>query len=345
MKPTLEALDELLLGPVRRGKAAPAAPWRKRRGSTVTDNLQRIARITARTPEVMVRISGKAKGAKHVEAHLRYITREGELVAEDECGQLVIGRRMVSETASAWMDGSTLNRRRNSRDTVNLVLSMPAGTDREKLHDAARLFGQRAFAGSYSYLLVRHDDTDHPHCHLTVRSLGFDGHRLNPMRADLQAWRELFAEACREKGIAAEATPRRVRGVVKKAQRQAIRHADRDKKTGPRSTVQKGKVREALAAVLRDGTDHVHPWDRAIHSQRTALDSAWASAAAALEHTKSETGSALAKQIRQFVLALPPLDTERHELQRKARDLLQVQRRQADQRNDPTTRDQHGAER
>lgn len=348
MKPSLDALDELLLGPVRRGKTAPAAPWRKRRRPTIAENLQRIARVTARTPEVMVRISGKAKGAKHVEAHLRYITRNGELVAEDECGQLVIGRRMVKETASAWMEGSALNRRRNSRDTVNLVLSMPVGTDREKLHDAARLFGQRTFGGSYSYLLARHDDTDHPHCHLTVRSLGFDGRRLNPMRADLQAWRELFAEACREMGIAAEATPRRVRGVVKKAQRQAIRHADRDKKTGPRSTVQKSKAREALAAAMQAETDQVHPWDQAIQSQRAAVDNAWTSTATALEDTKSEAGLALAKQVRQFARTLPPLETERHELQRKACALLDdrnTQRRPADHGQDLTTRDQHGAER
>ena len=195
MSQPLESLDCLLRGTVRWRKGAPD-PTGKRRRSSLADDLQTIARVTARTPEVMVRISGKAKGAKHVEEHLRYITRNGELTAEDESGRQVIGRRMVKETAAAWMEGSALNRRRNSRDTVNIVLSMPPGTDRDKLLDAARQFGRETFGDHYSYLLVRHDDTDHPHCHLTVRSLGFAGQRLNPKRDDLQAWRVAFGAAC-----------------------------------------------------------------------------------------------------------------------------------------------------
>lgn len=325
MIPSLDALDELLHGPIRRQKPQRPAPWRKARRFSAVENIQQVARLTARTPEVMVRISGKAKGAKHVEAHLRYTTRNGELDAEDENGQLVIGRRMVKETASTWMEGTALNRRRNSRDTVNLVLSMPTGTDRGKLHDAARLFGQCTFGGAYAYLLVRHDDTDHPHCHLTVRSLGFDGHRLNPVRDDLQAWRETFARACREMGIAAEATPRRARGVVRKPQQQSIRHADRDKKTGPRSVVQKAKAREALASVLQPGAEETL-WDRAIQSHRKRLTETWTHVATAMELTGSTSAAALAEQIRQFARTLPPIETERQELQSKARDLLQEKR-------------------
>lgn len=141
MSQSLESLDRLLHGPVRWRKGAPEHASKRRRSSQAED-LQTIARITARTPEVMVRISGKAKGAKHVEEHLRYITRNGELTAEDKNGRLVFGRRMVKETAASWMEGSALNRRRNSRDTVNIVLSMPPGTDRDRLLDAARQFGQ-----------------------------------------------------------------------------------------------------------------------------------------------------------------------------------------------------------
>ncbi len=124
----LDSLEHLLRGPVRWRKGLPDQGGKRRR-SSLAEDLQTIARVTARTPEVMVRISGKAKGAKHVEEHLRYITRNGDLTAEDENGQLIIGRRMVKETAAAWMEGSALNRRSNSRDTVNIVLSMPPGTD------------------------------------------------------------------------------------------------------------------------------------------------------------------------------------------------------------------------
>jgi len=48
----------------------------------------------------------------------------------------------------------------------------------------------------------------HPHVHLTVKTAGFDGTRLNPRKPDLQRWREGFAEALREHGIEATTTSR-----------------------------------------------------------------------------------------------------------------------------------------
>ena len=48
----------------------------------------------------------------------------------------------------------------------------------------------------------------HPHVHLTIKAAGLDGVRLNPRKADLQRWREGFAEALREHGIEATTTSR-----------------------------------------------------------------------------------------------------------------------------------------
>lgn len=320
MNQPLDSLERLLRGPVRWRKGLPDQGGKRRR-SSLAEDLQTIARVTARTPEVMVRISGKAKGAKHVEEHLRYITRNGDLTAEDENGQLIIGRRMVKETAAAWMEGSTLNRRSNSRDTVNIVLSMPPGTNREKLLVAARQFGRETFGDNYSYLLVRHDDTEHPHCHLTVRSLGFAGQRLNPKRDDLQAWRVAFAAACRNHGIAAEATPRRMRGAVRKSKKQAVLHADKAK----RSSVQKAKVREALMAVTRPGAaPNKHDRAAVDVQQRTRED--WKQLANDLAHATTEVGQALARQIHQFLARMPAPETERMQLQKQLRQHLQQQK-------------------
>ena len=47
-----------------------------------------------------------------------------------------------------------------------------------------------------------------PHVHLIVQSLGIDGIRLNPRKADLHRWREGFARALREHGAEAVATSR-----------------------------------------------------------------------------------------------------------------------------------------
>lgn len=320
MNPTLESLDRLLRGPVR-WRRLPPGQGSKRRRASLAEDLQTIARVTARTPEVMVRISGKAKGAKHVEDHLRYITREGELSGEDENGRMVLGRRMVKETASAWMVGSEINRRKNSRDTVNIILSMPPGTDREKLLEAARQFGKEAFGQQYAYLLVRHDDTEHPHCHLTVRSLGFSGRRLNPNRDDLQAWRTSFAAACRQHGIAAEATPRRVRGVVRKAKKQAVLHADKAR----RSSVQKTKLRESLMAATRtNGAQNHH--DRAAITAHMQAREDWKQLARDLANTAAESGHAMANQIHQFLARMPAPETERMQLQKQLRQHIHQQK-------------------
>lgn len=321
MSQTLEPLDRLLRGPVRWRKGSPAPGSNPRRVSLAED-LQTIARVTARTPEVMVRISGKAKGGKHVEEHLRYITRNGELTAEDDSGRLVMGRRMVKETAAAWMEGSGLNRRSNSRDTVNIILSMPPGTDRDKLLDAARQFGREVFGAEHSYLLVRHDDTDHPHCHLTVRSLGLSGRRLNPRRDDLQAWRVAFAAACRQHGIAAEATPRRTRGVVRKPMKQAVLHADKAK----RSTVQRSKAREALKAVAHPAAGLQEPDRRAVEQQaQTRAD--WSRVADELSQATTRAGQELARQILSFLAHMPAPETERMQLQKQLRQHLQQKER------------------
>ena len=324
MSRTLESLDRLLRGPVRWRKGS-LAPGDIRRRASLAEDLQTVARVTARTPEVMVRISGKAKGGKHVEEHLRYITRNGDLIAEDESGRLVTGRRMVKETAAAWMEGSGLNRRSNSRDTVNVILSMPPGTDRDKLLDAARQFGREIFGAEHSYLLVRHDDTDHPHCHLTVRSLGFSGRRLNPKRDDLQAWRAAFAAACRQHGIPAEATPRRTRGVVRKPKKQAVLHADKAK----RSTVQKAKVSEALRSVTRLGPS-LQESDRTAVERQAQTRADWNRVADELSQATTSSGQELARQVRGFLGHMPPPETERMQLQKQLRQHLQQQKERHD---------------
>ena len=320
MSSSLESLDRLLRGPVRWRREVPDQASKRRR-TTLAEDLQTVARVTARTPEVMVRISGKAKGAKHVEEHLRYITREGDLSAEDENGRLVLGRRMVKETATAWMAGSEINRRKNSRDTVNIILSMPPGTDREKLLDAARQFGRETFGERYAYLLVRHDDTDHPHCHLTVRSLGFSGHRLNPNRDDLQAWRVTFAAACRQHGIAAEATPRRVRGVVRKSKKQAVLHADKAR----RSSVQKAKLQESFVAVSRENGKS-DPRDKAAVDAQLRVRKEWKRVALDLAQTTAQSGQEMARQIQQFLARMPAPETERMQIQKQLRQHLHQQK-------------------
>lgn len=62
--------------------------------------------------------------------------------------------------------------------------------------------------------------------HLTVRALGDDGRRLNPKKGDLEFWRQGFAQALRDHGVAAEATPGPARGVTRKAERTPLRKSE-----------------------------------------------------------------------------------------------------------------------
>src|SRR5690606_36410692 len=172
-----------------------------------------------------------------------------------------------------------------------------------------------------SYLLVRHDDTDHPHCHLTVRSLGFAGQRLNPKRDDLQAWRVAFAAACRQHGIAAEATPRRVRGVIRQPKKQAGLHADKAR----RSSVQKAKLREALMAVTRSN-EASSKFDQSATGMQLQTRKDWKQLADDLAHSTAEAGQSLARQIHQFLTRMPAPETERMQIQKQLRQHLQQQK-------------------
>ena len=63
--------------------------------------------------------------------------------------------------------------------------------------------------------MVLHDHQANPHVHLSVRAESRHGQRLNPRKADLQRWRETFAEKLRGWGIDAEATRQATRGQVR----------------------------------------------------------------------------------------------------------------------------------
>ncbi len=88
----------------------------------------RARRVVNYAPEVMVKITGNAKGADHVQSHLDYISRNGKLELEDESGEVIQGKDEVRALAKDWsLDQG--KRRKNTRDTTNIIMSMPAGTE------------------------------------------------------------------------------------------------------------------------------------------------------------------------------------------------------------------------
>lgn len=93
---------------------------------------------------------------------------------------------------------------------------MPPRMPPDKLEADVRTWARETLP-EHDWLMARHDDTDHPHVHVTVRAVGRSGLRLAPGPFDLQQWRERFARELRRLGVEAEATPRQARGQVRKS--------------------------------------------------------------------------------------------------------------------------------
>lgn len=188
--------------------------------------LKSAIRAAARkAPQVMVKISGAGKGAAKLRAHFDYISRNGKLTIETDDGQLVEGKSAVRDLADEWKYGLYgIPEDGHRRESLNIVLSMPPGTDRDAVRLAASDFARQQFGSSNPYAFVAHDDEKHPHVHLCVKVLGRDGTRLNPRKADLQMWREQFAESLRANGVDASATPRMARGTRQRTVSQARYH-------------------------------------------------------------------------------------------------------------------------
>lgn len=246
--------------------------------------------VVTNSSEVMVKITGFGKGGGHVKAHLDYISRKGDVELENDRGEVFSGKEEINEFFKGWEgDFSRGRRHENQRDTVHMVLSMPENTEPEAVRNAVRGFAKDTFGQNHEYVFALHTDEPHPHCHLTVKMQGVDGKRLNPRKADLQAWREGFAENLRKFGVDAAATPRPSRGVVKKAEPSVIRHIERGDKTHkPRvSKVRAAKIKEAadeLSAEAKGVPATPKPWEEAIKARQQKIRRAWLAAADALEH-------------------------------------------------------------
>ncbi|NIC06303.1 relaxase/mobilization nuclease domain-containing protein [Halomonas sp. DX6] len=304
-----DTIADLLEGPV------------KHKGNRAA-NRERARRVASRVPEVMVKITGNAKGADHVQSHLDYISRNGKLELEDERGDVIKGEDEVRALARDWSQDQG-KRRKNTRDTTNIVMSMPAGTEPHDVKNAVRAFAKRQFGQNQQYVMALHTDTESPHVHLTVKNLGYDGRRLNVKKGDPQKWREAFAVELERRGVEAEATPRVTRGVIKRGVNQVVHHI---REKGQTPQVDQAKVREVLEDFRDQRTGKApkpRPWEDHIEERQTYVRKAWLTAAKDLAQSRDPYDQELAKRIVAFVGSMPPMKAERHELQEKVAGRLQ----------------------
>ena len=171
----------------------------------------KLARIVRGAPEVVVKVTGRQKGGSHVKAHLEYIGRKGEIDIETRDGEILTSKEDIDERAGEWSD--TLQwRSRPTVSSVSMVFSMPEGTDPERVLSAVRAVAHAELSDNHDYVMALHDDTPRPHVHVSVQAEGLDRTRFNPRPVQLNRFRERFAQELRDRGVAAEATPRRSRG-------------------------------------------------------------------------------------------------------------------------------------
>jgi type IV secretory pathway VirD2 relaxase len=281
----------------------------------------RLARMVRRAAEVMVKVTGRTRDADHLRAHLDYISRKGglELAGRDEA--VLVGRGAVRDLAADWAAAAALDSRRraNTPLSLSIVLSMPAGTDALALRDAAREFAEATFGDRFDYAFALHTDTPRPHVHLAVRALGDDGQRLNPKKGDLEAWRQVFAQALRDRGIEAEATPRRARGITRKGERGAVRRIAQRHAAGrsPMPRVRQAAYRQAARAAFEGGRVF-KPWEEALAARQARIRALYLAQARLLQASAAREDQALGARVAAFVREMPAPDSQRLAL---ARDL------------------------
>ncbi|OUC54432.1 type IV secretion system protein VirD2 [Sphingobium sp. GW456-12-10-14-TSB1] len=211
----------------------------------------RLARVVSRTPEVMVKVTCRKQGVQKLTAHFDYIGRKGKVALETRDGDILAEQIDRSELARDWSDPA-YRRDKATVAAVSMVFSMPAGTGADAVLAAVGEVARSEIAHEWDYVLALHTDTPRPHVHLTVAARGDTGLRFNPRRHTLHHYRERFAEELRERGVAAEATPRRVRGVGRAGQSTALLRARERYRagTGPAPKAN-GKITVAAYAQIR----------------------------------------------------------------------------------------------
>ncbi len=285
----------------------------------------RLERLTRKTPEVMVKVTGSQRGASHTLAHLDYIARHGKLEVETEDGEIVRGKEHLRAKALQWEeDERQFSYRQTMRaepvTSTSMVLSMPPGSDPKLVYQAARAFAHVELEG-FPHMMALHTDTGHPHVHITVASRDGEGRRFHPEKADLARYREVFARELRARGVEAEATPRRARGVVQKHERVAVHKKrerwERDEGSQPDTLASSDRKAARLARQGRD--PRPEPWETAIFNRQRHIRDHYERAAQALGESGDPSDRRLADDVRRFVREMPSPATRDRE---KARGIL-----------------------
>jgi hypothetical protein len=299
--------------------------------------IQQISRTVRRTPEVMVKVTGGGRSVGAVAAHFAYISGQGKIRIDVDDGRQ-LEKPEQKELIRSWHLELTTGLYRGRKDEPasarrvklvhNIVLSMPRPTPAAKVQAAATAFARENFGSKHPYAMALHTHQEHPHVHLVVKAEGWDGQRLHIDKAMLRDWREQFAEQMRKQGVAANATPRLVRGHSKAGLKPRAYQAARHGRSASRAIRVRG-----IADDLRQQKPIRDPAHGRLEATRQAVVKSWHQVANILE---DQGEIVLAGEVHYFANHLPKVMTDRERL---ADELVQhLNARRAAERGDDKLR-------
>jgi len=300
---------EPFFDPVSYGRALPE------RGRPLSiGQIKLITRTVGRTPEVMVKVINKGSSSvAGVSGHVGYIGRQGEVALETDDGEVLQGQEVGNALIEDWnldliQQRGKINLTPNKpkqppRLVYKLIFSMPAGTSPEKVQVAVRNFAREEFALKHRYVMVLHTDEPHPHVHLVLKARSEEGQRLYLRKATLRQWREGFASHLRALGVAANATPRFVRGEITPQKPDGIYRA----RSRVESTHWQKRV-HAVAQELMLGKLQVEPGKAKLIRTRQEVHRRWQVVIDALSR---QGHPEIAAQVKRYVDQMPKPLTEK----------------------------------
>ena len=275
-----------------------------------------ITRTVRRAPEVMIKMLNQGgRDLASVARHLKYIDREGELPIETDEGDPLKGKGSSTALLDDWdlkldakrpptADHKPRHMGKQPKLVHKMIFSMPAGTPPNKVLAAVKDFAREEFGAKHRYVMVLHTDEPHPHVHMVVKAMGYDGTRLNIRKATLREWRRQFARHLREHGVAANATERAARGVMRPQKRDEIYRAARCRD----STHWRLRTAAVAREMRPDGEIKPETEKAQLLETRYHVVRGWN----AIADDLARQGQAdLAQEVRRFVTQLPPVRTER----------------------------------
>jgi hypothetical protein len=318
------------------GRAGPQGS-----GGFSASQIEQIRRtVMGGTPEVMVKVTGGGRGIGAVAAHLCYISQRGKLDLETDDGEKV-PKEEQKELLGSWHLELSPGQYRQPRGeglgmpgvklVHNITFSMPAPTPPGAVLAATKAFAREKFGLKHRYVMALHTHQQHPHVHLVVKAEGTDGRRLHIDKAMLREWRQDFAQEMRKQGIAANATPRSVRGQTKRAAKDVFYRTRRRGESYARQ-----EEIDGIKTELRETRTISDPARHRLLETRRAIVEGWNAVASKLE---SQGEIVLGGHVRYFAKHLPPVMTDRERL---AEQLIRFVRTDRSRRTkaDPRIRDQ-----